>query len=133
MAAEELLARTMVDLADTLVDDFDVVELLTLLAHRWVEVLDVDAAGLMLVAPEGDLRVVASSSEEMRVVELFELQSAGRPLPGLATAPAKPCVNQKLRAVDGRWPRIRARRARRPASDPRTPCPCACGASSSAP
>src|SRR5207237_9752509 len=75
MSREAVLARTLVDLADTLVDDFDVVELLTRLADRCVEMFDVSAAGLMLVAPEGDLRVVASSSEEMRLVELFELQS----------------------------------------------------------
>src|SRR5947209_19982417 len=75
MPREGLLARTFVELADTLVDDFDVVELLTLLAHRCVEMLDVAAAGLMLVAPEAALRVVASSSEEMRLVERFELQS----------------------------------------------------------
>ena len=81
MPREALLARTFVELADTLVDDFDVVEILTLLSHRCVEMLDVAAAGLMLVAPQGDLRVVASSSEEMRVVELFELQSQEGPCP----------------------------------------------------
>src|SRR5437016_13529540 len=75
MPREALLTGTFVELADTLVDDFDVVELLALLAHRCVEVLDVAAAGLMLIAPEGDLRVVASSSEEMRLVEPCDIQS----------------------------------------------------------
>src|SRR3954464_14998424 len=58
MPREALLARTLVQLADTLVDDFDVVELLTQLADRCVEVLDVAAAGIMLVAPPGELRVM---------------------------------------------------------------------------
>ena len=75
MSREGLLARTLVELADTLVDDFDVVELLTLLSDRCVDVLDVAAAGIMLVAPDDDLRVMASSSEAMRLVELFELQA----------------------------------------------------------
>ena len=51
MTRETVLARTMVELADTLVDDFDVVELLTTLADRCVEMLDVDAAGIMLAGP----------------------------------------------------------------------------------
>ena len=105
MTTEALLARTMVDLADTLVDDFDVVDLLTLLTDRCVEVLDVAAAGLMLVAPEGDLRVVASSSEEMRVLELFELQSEEGPcLDCYRTGEA--VLNQNLIKVGGRWPRF---------------------------
>ena len=103
MAREPMLARTFVELADTLVDDFDVVELLTLLVDRCVEILDVSAAGLMLVAPEGDLRVVASSSEAMRVVELFELQSQEGPCLDCYRS-GEPVLNQHLGTVDGRWP-----------------------------
>ena len=53
MPRETLLARTLVDLADTLVADFDVVELLTRVADACVDVLDVGAAGLMLAGPDG--------------------------------------------------------------------------------
>lgn len=105
MSREALLARTFVELADTLVADFDVVELLTLLADRCVEVLDIAAAGLMIVAPDGDLRVVASSSETMRVLELFELQSDEGPCPDCYRT-GQPVVNQDLAAVNGRWPRF---------------------------
>ena len=107
MPREEKLARTLVELADTLVADFDVVELLTLLADRCVEVLDVEAAGLMLVAPEGDLRVMASSSEAMRVLELFELQAQEGPCLDCYRT-GEPVVNQDLATVDGRWPRFAA-------------------------
>ena len=105
MSREERLARTMVELADTLVADFDVVELLTRLSDRCVEVLDVEAAGIMLVAPEGDLRVMAASSETMRVLELFELQAQEGPcLDCFRTG--QPVVNQDLVSTDGRWPRF---------------------------
>ena len=105
MPREALLARTFVDLADTLVDEFDVVDLLTMLADRCVELLDVTAAGLMLVSPQGDLRVVASSSEAMRVVELYELQTLEGPCldaygSGIAV------VNQDLTEASERWPRF---------------------------
>src|SRR6476660_100011 len=79
MTRETLLAKTLVELADTLVADFDVVDLLTLVADRCVDVLDVGAAGLMLASPDGDLRVMASSSEAMRVLELFEVQAQEGP------------------------------------------------------
>ncbi len=108
MSREEKLARTLVELADTLVADFDVVELLTLLTDRCVEVLDVEAAGLMLVAPEGDLRVMASSSETMRVLELFELQAQEGPCLDCYRT-GEPVVNQDLGAADGPVAPIRCR------------------------
>jgi GAF domain-containing protein len=93
-----------VELADTLVDDFDVVELLTLLSDRCVDVLDVAAAGIMLMSPDGDLRVMASSSEAMRVLEVFEEQSNEGPCPDCYRS-GEPIVNQKLEA-GGRWPQF---------------------------
>ncbi|HVE64493.1 MAG TPA: GAF and ANTAR domain-containing protein [Mycobacteriales bacterium] len=91
------------ELADSLVADFDVVDLLTLLADRCVEVLGVDAAGLMLAAPEGGLRVMASSSDAMRVLELFEIQAEEGPcLDCYATG--EPVLNQGLEGTDSRWP-----------------------------
>src|SRR5213082_778804 len=105
MAREsELIARTFVEVADSLVDDFDIVELLTLLAHRCVEVLRIDAAGLMLASPDGDLRVMASSSEAMRVLELFELQAQEGPC--LDCYRTGQPVHQKLTEGDGGWPRF---------------------------
>jgi GAF domain-containing protein len=102
-----MLARTFVELADTLVADFDVVELLVLLTDRCVDMLDVEAAGLMLVAPEGDLRVMASSSETMRVLELFELQSQEGPcLDAFRTGQAVVC--RDLATMDDRWPHFAA-------------------------
>jgi GAF domain-containing protein len=107
MTREAALARTFVELADTLVDDFDVVDLLTRLADRCVEVLDVEAAGIMLAAPDGHLRVMASSSEAMRVLELFEVQAQEGPcLDSHRTG--LPVVNQDLAAVGGRWPQFAA-------------------------
>ena len=107
MPRESLLARTLVELADTLVADFDVIELLTVLTDGCVDVLDVTATGIMLVAPEGDLRVMASSSEAMRVLELFELQSQEGPcLDSYRTGSA--VLNQDLTTADLRWPRFAA-------------------------
>jgi GAF domain-containing protein len=105
MSRQAMLARTLVDLADTLVADFDVVEILTRLTDSCVDLLDVGAAGIMLMAPEGNLRVMASSSETMRVLELFELQSQEGPcLDCFRTG--QPVVNQDLATIDGRWPRF---------------------------
>ncbi len=66
-------------MADTLVDDYDVVDLLTGMAGRCVSLLGASAAGVMLASPSGSLGLVASSSEAMRLLELFELQAQEGP------------------------------------------------------
>jgi GAF domain-containing protein len=76
---ESLLARVFVRLADTLVDEFDIVEFLHGLSADSVAVLDAEAAGVMLADPNGRLRVLASSEERMRILELFEIQGAQGP------------------------------------------------------
>lgn len=105
MPREALLARTLVELADSLVDDFDVVELLTLLVDRCVEVLDIGAAGLMLAAPDGNLRLMASSSEAMRMLELFELQAQEGPCLDCYCA-GQPIMTNDLAEAHGRWPQF---------------------------
>jgi len=79
MTREADVVRSLVEMADTLVDDFDIVDLLTSLADRCVQLLEVSAAGVMLVSPTGSLALVASSSEAMRLLELFELQAQEGP------------------------------------------------------
>jgi GAF domain-containing protein len=72
---EALAARTFVELVDSLVDDFDVIDLLTVLAGRCVELVDAAAAGILLVDGGGHLRVMAASSERVELLELFQLQN----------------------------------------------------------
>jgi GAF domain-containing protein len=105
MAREQLLIATLVELADNLVDNFDVIDVLTMLSDRCVETIDVDAAGVMLASPGGELQFIASSSESMRVLELFQIQADEGPCvdcfkDGLAI------VDRALTDPDDRWPRF---------------------------
>jgi len=103
MRRQAALVGTIVELADSLVDDFDVVELLRLLTDRCVDVLGADAAGILLLGPEGELRVVASSNEAVRMLELLEVQAEDGPcLECLRTG--APVVNADLGGARGRWP-----------------------------
>ena len=74
MNREDLIADTFVELADTLVAEFDAIDFLHILIERAVTLLDVDAGGIMLADDRGGLEVLAASSHEARLVELFELQ-----------------------------------------------------------
>jgi len=73
--SEQRLAEAFVEMADTLVDDFDVIEFLHLLTVRSVSLLDVSAAGLLLTDQRDTLRLVAASTEQTRLLELFQLET----------------------------------------------------------
>jgi len=74
MARERRLAEVFVEVADSLIDDFDVIDLLHRLSARCVELLDVSAAGILLVDAHGELQIIAASDEHTRLLELFALQ-----------------------------------------------------------
>jgi GAF domain-containing protein len=103
MTREADVVRSLVEMADTQVDDYDDVDLLTWLTDRCVTLLGVSAAGVMLASPSGSLGLVASSSEAMRLLELFELQEQEGPCLDAFRSGGR--VDQEdLRAGSGRWP-----------------------------
>ncbi|MHB1969438.1 MAG: GAF and ANTAR domain-containing protein [Acidimicrobiales bacterium] len=108
MSRESLLITTLVELADNLVDDYDVIDVLTVLVNRCVQTVDVDAAGVMLARPEASLQFVASSSESMRMLELFQIQADEGPCVDCFRS-GQPIINHALDAGDGRWPQFSPR------------------------
>ena len=101
-----LLSAAFVELTDTMVADFDIIDFLHVLTSRSVELLDVSAAGLLLADPRGELRVVAASSEAARLLELFQLQSDQGPCLDCFRS-GRPVSATDLSA-DQRWPRFTA-------------------------
>jgi hypothetical protein len=122
----ELLSGTFVDLADTMVADFDIIDFLQMLAGRSVQLLPTSAAGVLLAAPNGELRAVAASSEAAGLLELFQIQNDQGPcLDCFHTGRAVTAAD--LQGPDQRWPP-------RSASDsgPSWHCRCGSGMKSSA-
>src|SRR6266700_8095290 len=100
----ELLSETFVELTDTMVAGFDMIDFLHVLTDRSVQLLDVSAAGLLLADPRGELRVVAASSEAARLLELFQLQSDEGPC--LDCFRSGQSVSVTDLGADQRWPRF---------------------------
>ena len=104
--AETQLTDVFVELADTLVDEFDVIDFLHILTERCVELLGVTAAGLLLTDGQDTLQVVAASSERTRLLELFQLQTD--------QGPCVDCFRSGLSvsvanlSLAGQWPRFTA-------------------------
>lgn len=102
---EEWLARTFVELADTLVADFDLMEFMSVLVDRCAELLESAEVGLALAAARGELRVMASSSERMRALELIEFQDDEGPCRDCLLT-GEQVLNERLRRAEARWPRF---------------------------
>jgi GAF domain-containing protein len=100
---EQLIATTFVDLADTLVADFDVIDFLHTLATRSVALLDASAAGIMLADQRGGLQVLASSTEEARLLELYELRNNEGPCLDCFRS-GQPVARDDLPAMRSSWP-----------------------------
>ena len=79
LTREDRLLQTFASLADTLVDDYDVVDLLQMLVDTCSDLLDTTAAGILLADATGTLDVVASTSEAGRLVEMMQLSAEAGP------------------------------------------------------
>jgi GAF domain-containing protein len=102
----QLLSETFVELTDTMVADFDIIDFLHVLTTRSAELLNVSAAGLLLADPRGELRVLAASSEAARLLELFQLQGDQGPCLDCFRS-GQPVAATDL-STDQRWPRFAA-------------------------
>jgi transcriptional regulator with GAF, ATPase, and Fis domain len=102
---QALLSDTFVELTDTMVAGFDVIDFMHVLTDRSVQLLDVSAAGLLLADPRGELRVVAASSEAARLLELFQLQNDQGPCLDCFRS-GQPVTAADLTVEAQRWPRF---------------------------
>jgi GAF domain-containing protein len=104
MKVEEVVGA-FVELADTLVGEFDMVELLQVLTRRCVDLLGASAAGLLLADEDGRLKVVVTSSEHARLLELYQLQSAEGPCLECYRR-GRPVSVGDLESAAERWPKF---------------------------
>ncbi|GIL30898.1 transcriptional regulator [Actinocatenispora comari] len=104
---DQQLAATFVSLADTLVADFDVLDFLGMLTERAVELLRVDAAGVILADQRGGWRPAAASSETSGLVEVFAAQTRQGPCLDCVRT-GRLVVSEDLAADTERWPQFAA-------------------------
>ncbi|HET9998899.1 MAG TPA: GAF and ANTAR domain-containing protein [Nocardioides sp.] len=103
MISIQLLSDLFVEVADTLVADFDLIDFLHNLTEGAALVSGADAVGLMLVDHHGRLRFMASSNDTGEMLELFQLQNAEGPCLDCFTT-GRPVVNADLARASERWP-----------------------------
>jgi len=108
MVSAERLADLFVEVADTLVDEFDLIDFLHNLADHAVSVSGAASAGLLLADQGGTLHFMAASSEGARHLELFQLQHAEGPcLDCFRTH--EPIIATDIRQETHRWPEFAPR------------------------
>jgi transcriptional regulator with GAF, ATPase, and Fis domain len=100
---QSAVVAAFVHLSDTLVAGYDVIEFLHYLIDRYIALVDIDEAGVMLATPSGNLQAVAASTEKIRLLELFEIQNADGPCLdayGTGRTVVAPDLSQEVE----RWP-----------------------------
>ena len=106
-ASDRRVREVFIELVDTLVEDFDIIDFLDRLSVRCSELLGVSACGILVVDHHGVLNLVAASSEQARLVELIQLQNSEGPCLD-AVRTGQPVQHADLREGDPRWPRFAA-------------------------
>jgi len=104
----ERLAAIFVEAADTLVDDFDLIDFLHMLTERATSLVGAAATGLVMADPRGRLEFMAASDENAKLLELFQLQNEEGPCLEAFTS-GQPVINVDLAAAADRWPRFAPR------------------------
>ncbi|SPM42884.1 GAF domain, partial [Mycobacterium numidiamassiliense] len=102
---ETRVLDAVVSIADSLLDDFDVVDLLTGVTERCAELLDIEAAGFLLADPLNQLRLLAATSEQTRELELFQLQADEGPCVDCYST-GQPVSVADVQEVLHRWPQF---------------------------
>ena len=101
----ERLTDVFVEVADTLIEEFDLIEFLQMLTQRIAELVDAPAVGLLLADQRGSLQFMAASTEGAHLLELFQLQNHEGPcLDAFRTG--EPVHQDDLTQAAARWPRF---------------------------
>ncbi len=95
----------VVSLVDSLLDGFDVVDLLTDLTEQCVDLLDVASSGLLLADARGQLHLMAATSKSTEALELFQLQRDEGPCLDCFASGGSVSVPD-LEADSSRWPQF---------------------------
>jgi transcriptional regulator with GAF, ATPase, and Fis domain len=102
---EARVLSAVVALVDSLLHDFDLVELLTDLTERCTELLDVSSAGLLLADPRGQLHLMTATSDRTEEIELLQVQADDGPCLDCFLS-GEPVSIADLADVAERWPRF---------------------------
>jgi len=108
IVSAERLAKVFVEVADTLIDEFDLIDFMHMLAERTADLVGASAVGLLLADQRGRLEFLAASDEDTKLLELFQVQNDEGPcLDAFRTA--APVINADLADAGARWPRFAPR------------------------
>ena len=110
VVSTERLADVFVEFADTLIDDYDVIEFLLMVTNRTAELIGASDVGLLLADQRGRLQFMAASNEDVKRLELFQIQVNEGPCRD-AFQSGQPVVNADLQDASDRWPTFAPRAA----------------------